>query len=331
MKKRMIWILLILVAACCVMLVVGLVVVSARRGRNLTELYTRYEAECLSDGWEKIIVNINGEDRQILYHAPDDGWTSGTIIVLHGGGGTYSNYCSGVPLGEPMVNFAEMALQRGYAVFLLDSGDGLWVDENGYSCGKRWYSFASADNSANPDLQFIEAVIDEIIPARRPGSARENVFLAGISNGGFMISLAATQFSDRVTAFAPVSAGDPYGTRIDCSTNPARRANAPGLFIDRETGSGISAAGACSSESYANEWTWPAPGNTSAVCRQFYHEGDLAVDVSCQEKLGLMLEAHGYPCEAPYVLALESRRRLVDHFWLDEYNQPILDFFDSFP
>jgi pimeloyl-ACP methyl ester carboxylesterase len=317
-------------AAGCVVLVVGLGVVSSRRAHNSAERYARHEAECISGGWERITITINGEDRQILFRAPDEGWTTGTIIVLHGGGGTYSNFCSTVPLGQPMENFAEMALGRGYALFSLDSGDGLLVDENGFSCGKRWYSFAEADNSANPDLQFIEVIIDDIIPARRPETASDNIFLAGISNGGFMVALAGTQFSDRITAFVPVSAGDPYGTRIDCSTNPARRANAPGVFLDRETGRGISVAGACSSDTYINELSWPASVNATAACRQFYHEGDLAVDVSCQQKLGFQLEEHGYACEPPFILPQESRRRLGDHFWLDEYNQPILDFFDNF-
>jgi pimeloyl-ACP methyl ester carboxylesterase len=330
MNRRIVRFSLILIAVCCLALVLGLGMILSRRASILSDLNARYETECLSMGWERIIIEVNGVERSIMFRAPDQGWTSGTIIALHGGGGTYTNYCSTVPLGQPMVNFAELALQRGYAVLSLDSGDGLLVDENGNSCGKRWYSFAGEDNSANPDLQFIQAVIDEVIPARRPDTASDNIFLAGISNGGFMVALAGTQLSDRVTAFVPVSAGDPYGTRIDCSTNPAHRVNAPGVFLDRETASGISASGGCSSDTYTNELVWPTPGNLTASCRQFYHEGDLAVDLSCQEKLGFQLVNHGFACEAPFVLALETRRRLADHFWLDEYNQPILDFFDSF-
>lgn len=331
MKKRMVWFSLTLVAVCCLALVVGLGVILSRRASILSDLYARYEAECLSKGWERIVVEVNGVDRTIMFRAPDDGWTSGTIIALHGGGGTYTNYCSTVSLGQPMANFSEMALQRGYALFSLDSGDGMLVDENGISCGKRWYSFAGEDNGANPDLQFIEAVIEDVIPTRRPDTASQNIFLVGISNGGYMVTLAATQFPDKVTAFVPVSAGDPYGTRIDCGTNPAYRANAPGVFIDRETGMTISVANACSSETYTNELPWLPPGGVTAACRQFYHEGDLVIDLSCKEKLTFQLQSHGYQCEAPFFLPLESRKRLGDHFWLDEYNPPILDFFDSFP
>jgi len=50
-----------------------------------------------------------------------------------------------------------------------------------------------------------------------------------------MTILASTHFDDMITAFAPVSAGDPYGTYLDCSDKSTGRENAPGRWYDNDT------------------------------------------------------------------------------------------------
>ena len=74
----------------------------------------------------------------------------------------------------------------------------------------------------------------------------------------------------------------------------------------------------------------PWPNTASAkkpVFKLFYHEKDGIHDFSCNERVRKQLLAHGFPEEARYLAKAWGRHRLVYHFWRDEYNEPILDFF----
>lgn len=61
-------------------------------GKNkILALYDYHETECIEKGWQKIILNVNGLERKILWKGPKGRWENGAIIVLHGAGGAYSN------------------------------------------------------------------------------------------------------------------------------------------------------------------------------------------------------------------------------------------------
>lgn len=289
-------------------------------------LYDKYEKECISNGWQKKIINIDGLPRKMLWKGPEEFWKNGAIIALHGGGGTYSNFCANIELGRPMVDFSELAISQGFAVISLDSEDGLLRDEKDYSCGKRWLSLAE-DNKSNPDLLFIKKVITETIPGLRPAKSSKGIFITGISNGGFMAVLAATHFGDKISAFAPVSAGDPYGIYVDCAEVPFR--DTPGKLIDSETNKPINEKNACESESYASEKQWTTTGSYIPF-KLFYHQGDAVVDTSCKEKLRILLIEHDYKDDGSFIIKSIGIKRIINHFWMEEYNQPILEFFSKY-
>lgn len=286
-------------------------------------LYDKYEKECLQKGWQKNIVSVDGQTRKILWKGPEGSWKNGAIIALHGGGGTYSNFCANIELGKPMVDFGELAISQGFAVISLESEDGLLRDEKDYSCGKRWLSLAE-DNKSNPDLIFIEKVITKTIPGWRPAKSGKGIFITGISNGGFMAVLAATHFGDKISAFAPVSAGDPYGIYVDCAEVPFR--DTPGKLIDSETNKPINEKNACQANSYPHEKPWKSAGSQTPF-KLFYHEGDGVDDISCKEKIQRLLVAHGYKDGGSFVINDAGIKRIINHFWMEEYNQPILEFF----
>lgn len=300
------------------------------------ELYKAAERICLGKGWKKDKVDVNGIEREMLWKAPFI-WKHGAIIVMHGGEGVDSNFCSSTPRshnrllseilrGVPTEEFGERAVKEGFAVFSLNSTYNRVTDSEGRSAGKRWDSLAQ-EGKKNIDLPFIEKVIDEVIPSARPSGGSDNIFITGISNGGFMTILVATHFSDKITAFAPVSAGDPYGTYFDMSVKGPRKCG-PGVWRDSETNEKINVLNACISDKYSNEIEWPKTKN-SIPFKQFHNQGDAGCDFSCMQKVRELLVEHGYKDEGAFTLD-HGKRNIEEHFWQREYNQPLLDFFKGY-
>lgn len=287
---------------------------------------TTQELQCQSVGWSREVVAAAGLQRLVLWKAPA-AWTRGAIVVMHGGGGSHTNFCvANVDAIAAQVRFTTMALAQGFAVFLIDSSDRV-SDNAGRVCGKVWDDEVRA--RTNFDLPFIEDLLRRVIPAKRPTDSRPEVFLTGHSSGGYMAVRAASRFPELVTAFAPVSSGDPYGWFRDCTRRPADRANVAGVGFDNETRRQIIEPGACDASSYPNEKTWDgAPTESKPAFRQFHHAQDGINDRSCVAKVRAQLIVRGYPEEAPFMLE-GGARRFAAHAWLDEYNAPLLAFFTS--
>ena len=297
------------------------------------EIYKTTEQRCLGKGWGKIKINVNGIEREILWKAPLI-WKYGAIIALHGGEGADSNFCSAIPRvhnrfltetlrGVSVEEFGDLAIKEGFAVFSLNSTYNRVTDSEGRTVGKRWDSL-SQEGKENIDLPFIEKVIDKTIASMRRSGSSNNIFITGISNGGYMTILAATHFSNKVTAFAPVSAGDPYGTYFDMSVKGPRKCG-PGTWRDIETNRKINISNACVSDKYLDEIEWPETKN-SIPFKQFHNQGDGGCDFSCMQKIRELLVEHGYKDDGAFILD-PGTRNIENHFWQREYNQPLLDFF----
>lgn len=286
----------------------------------------RYHRKCLEKGWKEVSLRIEGRQRQLLWKGPAAGPWRGAVLALHGGGGDCSNFGAGPKLIEPMVDFSAQANREGFAVISLDSTEGVVSDPKGRLCGKRWDSMAVEDGRANVDIPFIRAAVDQEIPRLRPPGSGHAIFLLGISNGGFMCTLAATQLTDRFTAFIPIAAGDPYGTVMDMGISPPlERALAPGVFRDRETGKAINEPGAARAERFSHESPWPVQSGKMLRFKQFHHERDGVCDVSCFEKSRQLLIQRGYRDDGAFLLR-GGRRSVWNHFWQGDYNRPLLDY-----
>lgn len=287
---------------------------------------TTQERQCHAAGWTREVVLSSGLQRLVLWKGPAT-WTRGAIVVLHGGGGSHTNFCvANVSRTAAQVRFTEMALAQGFAVFLLDSSDQV-RDNGGRICGKIWDD--EVRNRANLDLPFIEDVLRRVVPNKRPPGSRSEAFITGHSSGGYMAVRAASGFAELITAFAPVSSGDPYGWFRDCTPRASDRANVFGAGFDIETGRQIVQRGACQATSYPNERPWDGASMTpKPTFRLFHHAQDGVNDLSCGAKVRTQLLARGYPEAIPFVLYGTSRS--IDlHYWLDDYNEPILSFFKS--
>ncbi len=296
----------------------------AESGPALVPEPSAQERQCAATGWTREVVSAAGLQRLVLWKAPAV-WTRGAIVVMHGGGGSHTNFCvANVDLIAAQVRFTQMALQQGFAVFLLDSSDQV-SDTGGRVCGKVWDDEVRA--RTNIDLPFIEDVLRRLIPAIRPAASPADIFVTGHSSGGYMAVRVASHFAGLVTAFAPVSSGDPYGWFRDCTPRPGDRSNVAGAGFDNETRREIVAPGACSADSFPNEKPWDGANiSPKPAFRQFHHAQDGINDRSCVAKVETQLLARGYPHMTAFTL--DGASRSVDaHYWLDAYNQPVLDFF----
>jgi len=282
---------------------------------------------CLKSGWKPLNVKVAGRERAVLWKRPWSRWKKGAIVVLHGGGGSHHQFCAGGRILKPQIAFAQQAVDEGFAVFLLDSTDGLVVDKKGNNCGKR-FDFPVL-NRRNLDLHFIGKMVKTIIPQLRPGRSSKKIFLTGLSTGGYMAIRAATHFNSKITAFAPVAAGDPYATRMDCDATLSKRKSAKGILLDIDTHKSITKKGACRSSAYLNEKAWPKTrSRAKPVFKQFHHKDDAIVDFSCMQKVKKQLQKHGYASKGQFVLK-SGRRKVRNHLWLEAYNDAILKFFKS--
>lgn len=289
---------------------------------------TAQERQCLALGWSRVTLNIAGLPRQLLWKGPAREWSHGTIIVMHGGGGQHFQWCvANAAILQPQVNFTNRAIAEGFAVFALNSSDQV-TDNEGRLCGKAWDDEVRA--RPNLDLPFIEEVIRTIIPRVRPKGSRPEVFLTGLSSGGYMTVRAATQLDNLVTAFAPVSSGDPYGWHRICERGMTRRQSVHGAGFDNETNKQISEIGSCRAASYPNEKRWETSNPpVKPAFKLFRHEGDGINDPSCGEKVETLLRLHGYRDAGAFVLRGNGQRNLAHHLWQEDYNRPILEFFSS--
>lgn len=288
---------------------------------------TKADKYCVQNGWNSDHINSDGKDRTFYWKAPSGAWRSGTIVVMHGGGGVPQQFCAPAgPLTDPQVHFTELAIQNGFAVFVLNSTDAV-TDRDGRLCGKVWDD--EVRDRPNLDLPFIRDVINKHIALHRPTLSSNSIFLTGLSSGGYMTVRAATEFPDLITAFAPISNGDPYGWHRVCIAQAGGRKTVHGAGYDNDTGKEIRERNSCSDRTgYKSELAWPQIQSLQRpVFKLFHHRRDGINDFSCNERVRQQLLAHGFPEDGRFVIEKGLFRRVENHFWLDEYNLPLLEFF----
>lgn len=295
---------------------------------NAASYVAPQEKQCIQQGWKRVTLRVAGQERRLLWKGSDGPWSKGVILVMHGGGGHHFHWCvANAPIVAPQVRFAELSVAKGFAVFLLDSTDQV-TDTEGRICGKVWDD--EVRNRPNLDLPFMGEVIKTVIPRLRPPGSRKEIFMTGLSSGGYMTVRAATHFNYAITAFAPVSSGDPYGWHRVCKPGITRRRTVHGAAYDNETGKQIIEVDSCRSPGYPREKPWDGGRHPAMpIFRIFHHRLDGINDYSCGEKVRKQLREHGYPESPPFVLQGDGQRRLRHHLWQDEYNRPLLEFFAS--
>lgn len=282
---------------------------------------------CMQNGWQFVQSESQGIAREYAWKAPKGAWVNGAILLLHGGSGDHYQSCTKLfRLTNPQHRFAELAVKRGFAVFILNSTDKI-TDTNGRLCGKIWDD--EPRNRPNLDLPYIHEIITQHIPAMRTAGSSPSVFLTGLSSGGYMSTRIATEMPELITAFAPVSNGDPYGWHRVCIPKPSGRKTVHGAGYDNDTGKEILERNSCDAKTgYKNEQPWPTTSANKPTFKLFHHSKDGINDFSCSERIRTQLLAHGFPEEERFSKG-GLWRTISHHFWLDDYNEPMLDFFEK--
>ncbi len=277
---------------------------------------------CVDAGWQHETLIMDSRLRSFLWRAPPGAWRQGALLILHGGGGYAHQWCHPQhPVLISQVQFAQQALDAGFAVFLLQSATDV-RDREGRLCGQVWDDEVRARR--NLDLPYLDYIMHKLIPAIRPRASAHALFMTGLSSGGYMALRAATHFPASLTAVAPVSSGNPYGWHRQCVPGPNDRDNVHGAGYDNETGLPISVPQACAAQSFAQERPWDGvSSDIKASFLMLHHRHDGINDYSCHLKAVRRLRDHGHEVVTA-VLQGVPIRSLRNHLWFSAYNQPIL-------
>jgi len=293
--------------------------------------YSQTRIACEARGWTKSTIAVTiGQRRylrKVLYSAPASATWRGAVIVMHGGGGNYAQWCSAGFTSRGMMTDA--MLDNDFAVFLLDSTD-ITTDESGALCGKVWDDNVLARD--NHDVPYITSVITEVIADLRPAGSPSNIFLTGFSSGGFMATRAATELNHLVTGFIPMGTASPYGWHRDCSFLTIRDLVA-GVGQDNDSNLNISEINACGPTelnplaSYPSEVAWLDGGATvKPHYLKIQHFDDAIVDFSCHTRHVHQLEQNGYAGSLFELRPTGGTRSLIHHNVIAEFITPMIDY-----
>jgi polyhydroxybutyrate depolymerase len=157
-------------------------------------------AEPLGAGDHSRRLTVDGRERSYLIHVPpnyDPKKPTPLVLAFHGGGGN----------ADSMVRFSSLNKKSDEAGFIVvyPSGTGrlerVLTFNGGNCCGY-------AMNNKVDDVEFTRQLLDDL--AESVSIDPKRVFATGMSNGGIMVYLLASELSDRIAAIAPVAG--PMGT-----------------------------------------------------------------------------------------------------------------------
>jgi polyhydroxybutyrate depolymerase len=144
-------------------------------------------------------IDVDGQARWYLETVPSrtaDDAPMSLVVDFHG-------LAEGAQVHTAMSGMGELGQKEGFAV----------VFPNGTGSPIRWNT--GEDSAANPDLQFVKKMLDEVEANLCIDKAR--VYASGLSMGAFMSSLVACAMSDTFAAVAPVA-----GVQFSESCKPDR-------------------------------------------------------------------------------------------------------------
>jgi polyhydroxybutyrate depolymerase len=141
---------------------------------------------------------VAGAPRTFAYFSPEGDGLRPAVIALHGrlGDGAGQNDLS---------HFAIVARDEGFVVVFPDGVSRSWNDARGGTPASR----AGVD-----DVAFVAALVDWFIAQQRVD--RNRVYIAGMSNGGFMTATLACELADRFAGAGVVAATVPKALEGAC-------------------------------------------------------------------------------------------------------------------
>lgn len=159
-------------------------------------------------------IEHNQRQRQYIIHIPTNynpSQAHDLVFVLHGGTGS----------AIFMMNYTGFNSLSNLENFIVVYPQGIFTGTNlGGTAGHHWAdgrTTTAPDTQGVDDVGFISHLIDTI--SNQYNINPNNVFAAGISNGGYMTQRLACQLSDKISAVATVAATFPDSLLQYCN-NP---------------------------------------------------------------------------------------------------------------
>lgn len=154
-------------------------------------------------------ISFRGQTRDYYIHTPSSYQSNKStplVLAFHGGVGRGDTMAQKTGLNA-------VADREGFIVVYpngIDRGDrgGRWNDGR----------IASQQGAGSDDVAFVRALIDHLVRTKNIDSRR--IYSTGGSNGGFFTQRLACELSDKISAFASVSATLPQSLQSRC--NPPR-------------------------------------------------------------------------------------------------------------
>lgn len=165
-------------------------------------------ADPLGPGDHTSTLTVGDLNRSYLVHVPpnyDSKKPTPVVLAFHGGGGN----------ADSMVVFSGLNKKADAAGFIVVYPNGTGRLENRLLSFNGGNCCSYAMNNKIDDVEFTRKLLDDL--AKSANIDPKRVFATGMSNGGIMSYLLASELSDRIAAIAPV--GGPMGTE---TCNPKR-------------------------------------------------------------------------------------------------------------
>ncbi len=262
----------------------------------------------------------------------------GVIFIFHGMGGSASNFFNNVK----KISFSSSALLRGYAIIALDSFD---------RSAKLWDY--TTPPSENIDMQRVAALRNDLILQGKM-TTDDPVYLLGVSGGGFFTSLFTQDAQDQLNF--PVEASALYISAFRSSVDESSSGPTIFLLAENDTVIGEAFANDNAYENYNSLLTLGTPTQlwilkpSPVHPHQFWGieeltQADSEIIWSTLQSYEF-LDSNGYLIENPLdsnwqnFIPFEYQRffheisdllniAYAEHTFMNNFNQKVLDFFDS--
>lgn len=158
-------------------------------------------------------IKIEGIKRTYITHLPEnysDSIQYPIVMILHGGMGSGTKYLKST-------KFARIGDEEGFISVFPNGMYKSWADARGVS---------KASKRDVDDVKFLTKLIDKV--SKEYSIDSDRVYVAGISNGGFMVQTLACETSGKFTAFASVISSLPENLSNKCF----KKRNTPMLLMN---------------------------------------------------------------------------------------------------
>ncbi|MBW4663471.1 MAG: alpha/beta fold hydrolase [Chroococcus sp. CMT-3BRIN-NPC107] len=149
-------------------------------------------------------LSYQGTTRSYYVYVPSSyqsGKPTPLVLAFHGGGGSGDRLAAST-------NLNDVANREGFVVVYPNGINNQWNDGRS----------ARGSNTNTDDVGFVSALIDKVVQDKNIDKNR--IYAVGLSNGGMFTQRLACQMSNKIAAFATVSAALPKNLQSTC--NPGR-------------------------------------------------------------------------------------------------------------